>query len=335
MARLYVGTYHKYNSGSIAGAWIDLEKCATYADFLAECRKAHKDEADPEFMIQDHEELPDGLACGEWIGESDFNDIKAAMAEEESGEEAPAPAPFRVIDYSEKAIAVVGDTKSLAAKFKALGGRFNPRLSCGAGWIFSKRQEAAVSALLGAHAEKKAEGETQKAEGPDYSAAVEEYLATIQDEGDRKYYRRNIAAVVKFPEGFFVISKPSIENRFCFHDEGPDYELYKHLNADEKAMAEYFVNENLQKVEGGADVLDPSVPAFVYALNYRGRAEVGYTSRDRYYNAEKARDLTPEERQAVAEATRYVRQGFEKRLHAYLKRYGTAKIHTWSYWADA
>lgn len=56
---------------------------------------------------------------------------------------------LKLIDYSEKAIAIIGDTKPMVAKLKQLGGRFNPRLSCGAGWIFSKRKEADVRRSLG------------------------------------------------------------------------------------------------------------------------------------------------------------------------------------------
>jgi hypothetical protein len=44
----------------------------------------------------------------------------------------------QIIDYSDKAIAVIGDTKSIKDKLKELGGRFNFRLSCGPGWIFKK-----------------------------------------------------------------------------------------------------------------------------------------------------------------------------------------------------
>ena len=55
---------------------------------------------------------------------------------------------FKIIDYSERAIALVGDTKPIADKLKELGGRFNPRLSCGAGWIFSKRKEQELRNLL-------------------------------------------------------------------------------------------------------------------------------------------------------------------------------------------
>ena len=58
MPRLYVGTYAKYNSGSIAGQWLDLEDYKDKDDFLAACADLHKDESDPEFMFQDYEGFP-------------------------------------------------------------------------------------------------------------------------------------------------------------------------------------------------------------------------------------------------------------------------------------
>lgn len=54
---------------------------------------------------------------------------------------------FEIVDYSEKAIALFGDTKEIKDLLKAMGGKFNPRLSHKgekqAGWIFqkSKREE--------------------------------------------------------------------------------------------------------------------------------------------------------------------------------------------------
>lgn len=59
--RLYVGTYEKYNSGSIAGEWLDLEDYADKGDFLAACAEIHKDEEDPEFMFQDFDGFPKDL----------------------------------------------------------------------------------------------------------------------------------------------------------------------------------------------------------------------------------------------------------------------------------
>lgn len=49
---------------------------------------------------------------------------------------------------SEKALAVVGDTRAIKDTLKAIGGRFNAHLTCGAGWIFSKSKEAAIREAL-------------------------------------------------------------------------------------------------------------------------------------------------------------------------------------------
>ena len=56
--RIYVGTYAKYNDGDISGEWVDLTDFDTYEDFVEYCRELHKDEKDPEFMIQDYEGYP-------------------------------------------------------------------------------------------------------------------------------------------------------------------------------------------------------------------------------------------------------------------------------------
>lgn len=57
-ARIYVGTYAKYNSGSIQGAWLDLEDYSDKESFLEACKELHKDESDPELMFQDFEGFP-------------------------------------------------------------------------------------------------------------------------------------------------------------------------------------------------------------------------------------------------------------------------------------
>ena len=54
----------------------------------------------------------------------------------------------QIIDYSEKAIAIVGETRAIKETLKTLGGRFNRHLSCGAGWIFSKTKEATLREAL-------------------------------------------------------------------------------------------------------------------------------------------------------------------------------------------
>lgn len=59
-AAIYVGTYQKYNNGSIAGDWIELEGL-TKDGFYAACAELHKDEPDAELMFQDWENTPEGM----------------------------------------------------------------------------------------------------------------------------------------------------------------------------------------------------------------------------------------------------------------------------------
>ena len=63
--RIYVGTYAKYNNGSLDGAWVDLSEFGDYSDFVEHCERLHEDEDDPEFMVQDFEGFPNA-----WYRES-------------------------------------------------------------------------------------------------------------------------------------------------------------------------------------------------------------------------------------------------------------------------
>lgn len=72
----------------------------------------------------------------------------AKEAEAQAEPAAPAAGSLRIVDYSEKAIAVVGDTKQIKGILQKLGGRFNSRLTCGAGWVFSKKKADEVRAAL-------------------------------------------------------------------------------------------------------------------------------------------------------------------------------------------
>lgn len=75
---VYVGTWAKYNAGSIAGAWIALRDYSNYNEFLKACYDLHSDERDPELMIQDTEDMPDGMSPGDYISKREYNDIIAA-----------------------------------------------------------------------------------------------------------------------------------------------------------------------------------------------------------------------------------------------------------------
>lgn len=60
-AKVYVGTYAKYNNGSLSGAWLDLSDYSDKKEFYEACRELHKDEEDAEYMFQDYENIPEAL----------------------------------------------------------------------------------------------------------------------------------------------------------------------------------------------------------------------------------------------------------------------------------
>ena len=67
--KLYVGTWHKYASGSIAGKWLELDDYSDQSEFYSACHELHRDEHDPEFMFQDAQNLPYGSYGESWVSE--------------------------------------------------------------------------------------------------------------------------------------------------------------------------------------------------------------------------------------------------------------------------
>ncbi|MDR2691189.1 MAG: hypothetical protein LBB73_02670 [Dysgonamonadaceae bacterium] len=82
------------------------------------------------------------------------DDAKAVIVAETAINNTPEAitGDYVIVDYSEKALAVFGDTRAIKDRLKAWGGRFNPKLTHEgqkkAGWIFSKSKEQEVKNLL-------------------------------------------------------------------------------------------------------------------------------------------------------------------------------------------
>jgi antirestriction protein len=73
---VYVGTYGKYNNGSIEGKWLDLSEYSSIEEFYEACRELHKDEEGPEFMFQDFENIPKGFIGESWISDNIFEALE-------------------------------------------------------------------------------------------------------------------------------------------------------------------------------------------------------------------------------------------------------------------
>lgn len=74
MPAIYVGTYARYNQGSLHGAWIDLDKYSDKDSFWERVHEVHvaelKATGEIEAMNQDWENIPKGL-----VGESHIDDL--------------------------------------------------------------------------------------------------------------------------------------------------------------------------------------------------------------------------------------------------------------------
>lgn len=304
--RVYVGTYKKYNNGSTAGGWVCLLDCKDYQDFLRKCRVLHRFERDPEFMIQDTDDFPDGLDCMEWLSEQDFNDVVAACKEEPCQEGA--------------------DTLSdllRAALLRQLG---------------SKQRPADDEKVL-------------------FDEYMQEWTKVWKDKSMLDYERKKFSGAVRIQNGGIVyFEKPSIENRFCFHDEGPGYDFYREVTSSEESLAQYFKTKNLADYDkriGGLQSLEHwscgddyyGLTWYIVRESYSGetaplnlyayRALRDSFVRDNPSICDKAVKMTDADRVTILQGLQRQREKFEKRLDTYLKRYGVSKIHTWTYWADA
>jgi antirestriction protein len=72
-AKVYVGTYKKYNNGSIAGDWLNLFDYADKDDFLKACKKLHG-RGEHEYMYQDVDNFLHHIYGTDLLSESHISD---------------------------------------------------------------------------------------------------------------------------------------------------------------------------------------------------------------------------------------------------------------------
>lgn len=260
---------------------------------------------------------------------------------------------FEIIDYSEKSVAVVGDTKNIKESLKKIGGVFNPRLRCGAGWIFQKNKMAELAELLnnGVVAVTTAERpQTDTAElMEDYRGELVKLWRT--DASMIDFCIKKTSSIKKLSNGGLIVwEKPEINTSFCFGYMGQsDYEDAQQMAEHAKKDEDYFLSENL----GIFDVTIKKIKStlkennenklYIYKEYSRGSVNLwGFTvlsfSEFIYQNERKLyneiQEASDEDIRTILAAEQEERAKFEKRLKTYLKRYGLSKVKTWSYWQD-
>ena len=181
------------------------------------------------------------------------------------------------------------------------------------------------------------------------------------------YCVKNTAAVAKLPTGeLLTIERQSIETSFCFGESGYDYDDAQKMAQHARTSEDYFKRENMQYFARFLQNIDDAaefnrVALVIYtdgkysgqssdcALRNFGFARISEVidacggsckldelpGRELIISCLSCRVATAEEIAIIREAVQTAAKAHEKRVDAYLKRYGTSKVHSWTYWRDA
>lgn len=218
------------------------------------------------------------------------------------------------------------------------------------------------------------EGEATKAEAPkpakvDRDMLRAEFAKAWNSQRMIDYCVNKVAAYAELPGGELItVDKQSIETRFCFGESGYDAEDARKMAAHARTSCEYFKEENMRAYRDMIKALEEAktmegrqVATLPKRGHYNGQtadcrlrfvewkrlsevlddlggsaflAELpGKTIKEGDYWEYKI--LTADEIDTLLNAWKQAAAAHEKKVDAYLKRYGTSKVHAWTYWRDA
>lgn len=307
--KLYVGTYHKYNNGSLGGAWIDLDKFKDGKEFEAACRRLHRDERDPEFMFQDVEIDP-----GEDWQEGLYSESSIPWDYWKLKAEAQA--------Y--KAKAKPQGVKAQREEQERLCAAFTTERE---GYTREEHPEAWDKNFKywknSRHFVQLADGVILDIEKPSIQTR---FCCGEDDRGQGG-------------EGYGTMAYALKSNAAKRTEAG-----FKGANLDpfDENMVERFGRRPWRRArEAAAGCIPPFnwgryafVPCLMKGAYCRSRVYLGNANNVQHYE-KVVRYLSDEEIRRMRHAYMIVRTAFKKRLDAYWKRFGASKIHTWTYWTEA
>lgn len=294
-AAVYCGTYKKYNEGSLDGGWLHLGRYQNGAAFLEASKKLHADESDPEFMYQDSEYLPDEFYSESCIYPEVFEVIQAIKQMNSDKQAAFA-------DFCERGACIpdMFDVEEFLLTYKP---NKKPR--------------------------KTAQSEDMK----EFSELFKTWC-----------FLDHTAEALKVDEKHFItFDKQGIEKSFCFgwscqggmtYEEATDM-CHNFSEADFKAgNLKRFDNKYIHRLKA---IEEKQIKLKrEYVTSKESGAEIMYITTDRDVSGDitlSVEDST-KLREAYKQKVQDLRNEFEKRLDAYLKKYGLSKIRRWTYCAD-
>ena len=305
--KLYVGTYAKYNAGSIAGKWLDLDKFKNGKEFEAACRRIHSDESEPEFMFQDVETDPgcdwqEGLYSegsipwDYWRLKKEFQSKPMRRKSKDAEEQDRLAAEYTTLyeGYTREKYPKSWDKEY---KYWRSIGHF-VKLSDGV--ILYVRKPGIQTRFCC--------GEDDRGQGGDGYGTMKfahEYL-----EHKRTELGFKDANLVPFDE-----------------------EMISYFGRKAWRRAKHAEAHGIPPYD---DRIREYIPCLMRGIYRDGRIYLGNAVNDGGRGGESiVRFLTDDEIRMMRHAYMLVRTAFKKRLNAYWKRFGASKIHTWTYWTEA
>lgn len=294
-AAVYCGTYKKYNEGSLDGGWLNLGRYQNAAAFLEACKKLHADESDPEFMYQDSEYLPDEFYSESCIYPEVFEVIQAIKQMNSDKQAAFA-------DFCERGACIpdMFDVEEFLNTYKP---------------------------------NKKPRKTTQSEDMKEFSELFKTWC-----------YLDHTAEALKVDEKHFItFDKQDIEKSFCFgwscqggmtYEEATDM-CHNFSEADFKVgNLKRFDNKYIHRLKA---IEEKQIKLKrEYVTSKESGAEIMYITTDRDVSGDMTLSVEDSTRlrEAYKQKVQDLRNEFEKRLDAYLKKYGLSKIRRWTYCAD-
>lgn len=202
----------------------------------------------------------------------------------------------------------------------------------------------------------------------DFKALLEKEFGLIWGAGSKltKEDANNVATIAELPDGKIVpVHKQGIKTRFCFGESGYDYDDALNMAQHARTSEEYFKQENMEHFKEWMEDLEeakkygnyvlvidlkphhrqPEECRIVEARLWRimevieacggsvNKAELPGKQIERW--AHQYRVATPEEIDLIEKAYKEAAAAHEKKVDSYLKRYGTSKVYSWTYWREA
>jgi len=195
---------------------------------------------------------------------------------------------------------------------------------------------------------------------------LREYSKVWSDSRMANYCTNKAATMAILPDGGIIqVDKQSIEKDFCFGESGYDYDDAQRACYHAMTSEDYFLRKNMESFTRWiADLEDAKDINGRYFLHIGDTHYTGQTAdckirsiqfvrvtevldvfgpsflNELYGKQAKLRGIdghlaTVDEIDEILTAYKEAAADHEKKVRSYLKRYGTSKVHAWTYWRDA